>query len=582
MKLVIIFAGCLISWILSYTTGAKLFRANRENQNPLEWQVIDRCLLLIVVYFALGGVTCFMGGIQSLFRVGHVPWVNFEFWDAFLPALIVLGFLLVLLWVAGVQLRKTKRGRMLYVHAVVQYSAVIMASVCYVFGPMTDPKGFLAGIAQGSLNLILFGTVTTVPWVATYTLMVIALMTAVWFHWIPYAPFYAPTAWGSQHFDGLYWMSMLAQELFLFLLLIFLMAYIVSRWKEKEDKLEDMSVFLKKMFGRYLSREVMTSLIQDPLSLELGGKRRRVTIMMTDLRGFTAMSERFDPEQVVQILNAYFEVMVDLVMKYEGTISEIIGDALVVIFGAPDEMADRNQKAIACAIEMQNAMAEVNRQNRLQGFPEIEMGIGLNEAEVVVGNIGSSKRSTYTAIGSGVNMASRIESFSVGGQILVSESVRLDAGDVLRIDEERDVQPKGSEHPLRIYSVGGIAGPYHLALSKTESQLVSLSPPIEIQISIIEGKQVEGRGISGHLCALSRKKSRVRTSEPIGLLSNLRMHLKGVHEALSLRTFYGKITDVFDQGGDEYIVRFTAIPPEIDAYFQACLHFADSRDPRDD
>jgi len=153
----------------------------------------------------------------------------------------------------------------------------------------------------------------------------------------------------------------------------------------------------------------MNSLIENPSALELGGEKRSVTIMMTDLRGFTALSERLEPEKVVQMLNTYFEIMVEVVLKYNGTINEIIGDALLVIFGAPQEMSDRAQQAIACSIEMQNAMSQVNQENRAQGLPELEMGIGLNETEVIVGNIGSSKRSKYAVVGSGVNMTSRIE-----------------------------------------------------------------------------------------------------------------------------------------------------------------------------
>jgi len=170
------------------------------------------------------------------------------------------------------------------------------------------------------------------------------------------------------------------------------------------EDLEKSSELIKKMFGRYLSTEVMNSLLEDPTALELGGEKRKVTIMMTDLRGFTALSEQLKPEQVVQMLNSYFEVMVDVVLQYHGTINEIIGDALLVIFGAPQEMPDRAQRAIACAIEMQNAMGKVNERNREQGLPELEMGIGLNETEVIVGNVGSTKRSKYAVVGSGVTM----------------------------------------------------------------------------------------------------------------------------------------------------------------------------------
>jgi len=130
------------------------------------------------------------------------------------------------------------------------------------------------------------------------------------------------------------------------------------------EDLEKPSELVKKIFGRYLLTEVMKSLLEDPLALELGGERRKVTIMMTDLRGFSALAERLEPEQVVQMLNNYLEVMVDIILQYNGTINEIIGDALLVIFGAPQQMPDRAQRAIACAIEMQNAIKEVNEQNQ--------------------------------------------------------------------------------------------------------------------------------------------------------------------------------------------------------------------------
>ncbi|NVM25550.1 MAG: adenylate/guanylate cyclase domain-containing protein, partial [Desulfobacterales bacterium] len=230
------------------------------------------------------------------------------------------------------------------------------------------------------------------------------------------------------------------------------------------EDLEKSSELVKKIFGRYLSTEVMKSLLEDPLALELGGERRKVTIMMTDLRGFSALAERLEPEQVVQMLNNYLEVMVDIILQYNGTINEIIGDALLVIFGAPQQMPDRAQRAIACAIEMQNAIKEVNEQNQDMGSPELEMGIGLNDAEVIVGNVGSRKRSKYGVVGSGVNMTSRIESYTVGGQILVSESVRKEAGEVLRIDDQMEVHPKGAETPFTIYNVGGISGRYNLTL----------------------------------------------------------------------------------------------------------------------
>ena len=298
-----------------------------------------------------------------------------------------------------------------------------------------------------------------------------------------------------------------------------------------------------------------------------------MTIMMTDLRGFTALSERLEPEQVVQLLNSYFEVMVEEILKYKGTINEIIGDALLVIFGAPQEMPDRAQQGIACAIAMQKAMSQVNEENLSKGLPEIEMGIGINEAEVIVGNVGSVKRSKYAVVGSGVNMASRIESYTVGGQILISESVRRQAGDILRIDGQREVFPKGAETPLKIYEVGGIAGQFHLSLEEKASTPVNLSRQIPIGYKVLHGKDIGKRDRVGTILSLSKKSAEIRLEETIQLLTNLKMNLAGVEEDLAGKNFYGKVTAHVENDKLTHNIRFTAIPPELKSYFQAIRRY---------
>jgi len=346
--------------------------------------------------------------------------------------------------------------------------------------------------------------------------------------------------------------------------------------KERTAELEvshreatELSEFLKKMFGRYLSTEVMNSLLENPSAMELGGERRNVTIMMSDLRGFTALSERLEPEQVVRLLNGYFEVMVEVVHQYNGTINEIVGDSLLVIFGAPQEMPDRAQRAVACAIAMQNAMAKVNEENRNKGLPELETGIGLHDTEVVVGNIGSTKRIKYSVVGSGVNMASRIESYTVGGQILISESVRKEAGAILRIDAQREVLPKGAEEPLRTYEIGGIAGLYNIALEGKYSDLVTLSQKLPLRYTILEGKHIGKKGLEGLVVRLSKKSAEIAFDEPVDLLTNLKMNLGDVYEELAVKDFYGKVMERLEKNGHNYFVQFTSVPPEVVSYFQA-------------
>src|SRR5262249_22755747 len=140
-----------------------------------------------------------------------------------------------------------------------------------------------------------------------------------------------------------------------------------------------------------------------------------------DLRGFTALAERLSPEEVVDYLNAYFERMVELILRYRGTINEIMGDGILVIFGAPTSGDDDAERAVACAVEMQIAMDRFAADRRQQGLATAEMGIGLHTGRVVVGNIGSARRTKYAAVGTAVNLAARVESYTTGGQILISE-----------------------------------------------------------------------------------------------------------------------------------------------------------------
>jgi class 3 adenylate cyclase len=346
--------------------------------------------------------------------------------------------------------------------------------------------------------------------------------------------------------------------------------FFIKQQKKFTAKEKEVSAFLRTMFGRYLSEEVMNTMIESPDSIRLGGEKREVTIMMTDLRGFTSVSERLDPEQVMALLNRYFNVMMRICKQYRGTINDIVGDALLVSFGAPLEIEDHAQAAVACAIDMQNSMQGVNEENIREGLPQLEMGIGLNTAEVVIGNIGSEERAKFGVVGSGVNMASRIESYTVGGQILISESVRREAGEVLRIDERMEVLPKGAEAPLTIYEVGGIGGRYNLALKRKKADMVTLAQQVPLRYIILEGEHVHREGL---VVRLSGKSAEIELNEPVEPLTNLKMNLLDVPEELAARDFYGKVIEHLGESKQTGVIRFTSVPPEVGGYFQALLQF---------
>ena len=176
------------------------------------------------------------------------------------------------------------------------------------------------------------------------------------------------------------------------------------------EQVELRNKFIRETFGRYLTDEVVSTVLESPTGLQIGGEKRKVTMLMSDLRGFTSMSERLPPARVVAMLNRYLTTMVEVIKKYHGTIDEFIGDAIFILFGAPTWAEDDAHRAVACAVAMQLAMDRVNEQNRQEDLPELEMGIGIHTGQVVLGNIGSSERMKYGVVGSHVNLTSRIQS----------------------------------------------------------------------------------------------------------------------------------------------------------------------------
>jgi class 3 adenylate cyclase/CheY-like chemotaxis protein len=240
--------------------------------------------------------------------------------------------------------------------------------------------------------------------------------------------------------------------------------------EEKNKALERHSEFMRDVFGRYVTDEVADTLLKSPEGLTLGGEKRIVTILMSDLRGFTPLSEILDAQQVVGMLNRFLGRMVDVIFKHKGTIDEFIGDAILVIFGAPlaGDPKEDARRALACAIEMQQSMTELNMENRRLGMPDLAMGVGINSGEVVVGNIGSQRRMKYSVVGSPVNLTARIESFTLGGQILISDTTLRYVREVARVDGRLRVKVKGVDGPVSIFDVGGIGEPYNLYLPEVD------------------------------------------------------------------------------------------------------------------
>ena len=220
-------------------------------------------------------------------------------------------------------------------------------------------------------------------------------------------------------------------------------------------KSRDERTFIRQTFGSYLSDEIVTEILTSPEGVKLGGELRDMTVLVSDLVGFTTTTESMKPTQIVRIINRYLERMIDIIEFQEGTIDEFTGDGILVFFGAPRFLSDHTRQAIACAVEMQTAMEELNKDNRLLGLPSLSMGIGINCGELVVGNIGSEKRKKYGAVGSPINMAFRLTDKTRPGEILVTKEVKDRLGEKLQIRSYWSDSFKGAGSTI-IYQVIGV------------------------------------------------------------------------------------------------------------------------------
>jgi adenylate cyclase len=333
------------------------------------------------------------------------------------------------------------------------------------------------------------------------------------------------------------------------------------------DELERRNQFIRKTFGRYLSDDVVAELLETPEGLALGGEERTVTLLMSDLRGFSAVSERLEPEQVVSLLNRYLAVMAEIITRFGGTIDEFIGDAVLALFGAPTQRDDDALRAVACAVAMQQAMDDINRESEKVGLPAIAMGIAVNTGRVVVGNIGSETRAKYGVVGSPVNLTARIESCTLGGQVFVAHTALEAAGSSVETAARMVVDAKGFSEPVAFYEVVGVGAPHNLVLPRAEATLRPLPRAVALRFGILEGKQVSHERHEGRIVRLGGNQAEIEAEHRPEPLTNLRVRLQ-THEGEELPAdLYVKVLGSPAAEG-AFLVGFTSVPPEAEAFLR--------------
>ena len=306
---------------------------------------------------------------------------------------------------------------------------------------------------------------------------------------------------------------------------------------------------------RYTSPDIADYALTTAEGQKSGGQTKNVTILMSDLRGFTALSSKLTAEELIKVLNRYFEAMVACIQKYHGTVIEFLGDGIFTVFGAPKDLEDHASCAVNCAVEMQKAMPAVNEWNKANGYPELQMGIGINTGDVVVGNIGSEKKMKYGCMGSTVNITGRLESLTVGGQIFITENTARRLTEKLTVITEGAFLPKGAPEELRYYEIEGIGDNLTGVAGSRNIEWKEQSCDNEYRFYVLEEKKVGATGYTGKITRLSADgRYAVLEAEP-ELAERQNIMLRQDDECI-----YAKVIRKEDPG---YVICFTSMTQNV-------------------
>lgn len=342
---------------------------------------------------------------------------------------------------------------------------------------------------------------------------------------------------------------------------------IAKEIKELNKRLESRNEFLHRIFGKYFSDEVLEVILERPDGEFIGGDRRNLAILLSDLRGFSAMAEEMSAEALTDLLNYYFGTMIEVISKYNGTVIEYTGDGVLAVFGAPIKTENYCENAIAAAVTMQNKMYEVNDYCKKMGYETLQMGIGVHWGEAFVGNIGSEKMMRYNVIGSVVNACSRIEGCSVGGQVLASEDILDRVKCDVQIIRKSKISAKGISKKINLCEIIGIGGDYGCYIHETvdEEKYYVLKNEV-LELYTIHNKVIEEIPREVSLIEISLNRIKVdmcqyfEGHEEMKLYSDVEVRCKNEKLGIGFSGVYAKVVNV---SGKHVTLHFTHINEDL-------------------
>lgn len=288
---------------------------------------------------------------------------------------------------------------------------------------------------------------------------------------------------------------------------------------------------------------------------------RKITVMMADIRGFSIIAGQIPTTDQVDLLNRFFAAMCSCVHRYGGTIDKLLGDGLMALFGVDEPEQNSARAAVACAVDMQRCMAQLNDDNREAGLPEIFMGVGINTGEALVGPLGSSEHVEYTAIGDHVNLAARIEAHSLRGQVLISEYTRQAAEGCLVLGPPNNVFVKGKMSAIAMYEVLATHWPETLEVPRREARrTVRIKVDMPCEFFLLEEKRVQPDPCQGRVLDISQEGVGIETDADLELSTEIRLPLMMSMMAKQTTPVYARIvTRERCESGFRYGASFTGM-----------------------
>lgn len=311
-------------------------------------------------------------------------------------------------------------------------------------------------------------------------------------------------------------------------------------------------------------RAAIERTIQSSHFPEQSAETKYITILLSDLRGFTSIAEKFSPTAIIELLNHYFSRMSAIIDRHGGVIDKFMGDSIMVLFGTTSDEGADLKAALQCAIEMQIAMFEINELSDSLGMSKLYMGIGINTGEVVAGTLGSEIHREYTVIGDEVNLASRLEAQSLRGQILLSDNTYLLAQDYIEVGSVNEVQVKGKSKPVKMYELMALTEPARLECPQRE---IRTSPRVQVNFpllyQVLDGKQVLPEEYSATVIDISYGGLYILTNEPVELFSELKMEVSLSLMGRRKSEIYARVLNCNQvSNGYEANVEFTSVDDE--------------------